>query len=324
VSKLLTPKILIPALVGLALLVALYLLLPGVALPAIEIAAEPVFHIGGFAITNTMLAGWISMIVLILLAYFGTRKMNLVPSGLQNVMETIVEAFLGLVENMAGRRWGRRFFPIVMTIFLWLLVSNWMGMLPFYGSVGELLPAAEGKVGYRVDTLGGGVGILTGQQAPAGEEGFVLAPFLRSAATDLNLPLALALISVCLSQVFGVRSLGIRYFSRFFNFNFKHGIFDGIIGMIVGFFELISETAKIISFTFRLFGNIFAGEILLGVLAFLIPYLVSIPFYGLELFVGAVQALVFAALTLVFFTLAVKGHDHEGGHGAEEEVMEFQ
>ena len=148
----------------------------------------------------------------------------------------------------------------------------------------------------------------------------MLAPFLRSAGTDLNLPLALALISVFMTQVFGVRSLGLRYFGKFININFKHGVFNGIIGIIVGFFELISETAKIISFTFRLFGNIFAGEILLGVLAFLIPYLISIPFYGLELFVGAIQALVFAALTLVFMTLAVKGHDHEGGHAAEEEA----
>jgi F-type H+-transporting ATPase subunit a len=318
VRKLFTPKVLLPTLVGLGLLVALFFIVPKVALPAIEIAAEPVFQVAGFSVTNTLLAGWISMLVLILLAYFGTRRMTLVPTGLQNFLETVVEAFLGLVENMAGHKWGRRFFPIVMTIFLFLLISNWMGMLPFYGSVGHLIPVHEGKVGYQVNALTEGIGILTGVKAEHGAEGYMLAPFLRSAATDLNLPLALALISVVMTQVFGVRSLGLRYFGKFVNVNFKHGVFNGIIGIIVGFFELVSETAKIISFTFRLFGNIFAGEILLGVLAFLIPYLISIPFYGLELFVGAIQALVFAALTLVFFTLAVKGHDHEGGHAAEE------
>jgi len=292
--------------------VALFLIVPRVALPAIKIAAEPVFHIGGFVITNTMLTAWISMIVLIALAFFATRRMSLIPTGLQNVMEVVVEAFLGLVENMAGPKWARRFFPIVMTIFLFLLVSNWMGMLPLYGSIGFLKEAhGEEGAGYVVQPLAGNIEILTGNKAEHGAAGYELEPFLRSAATDLNLPLALALISVFLTQFFGVRSLGLRYFNKFVSINFKKGVFNGVVGILVGVFETISELAKIISFTFRLFGNVFAGEILLGVLAFLIPYVISIPFYGLELFVGAIQALVFSALTLVFFTLAVKGHDHE-------------
>ena len=285
--------------------------MPPVALPAVEIAAEPAFHLFGFTITNTMLAAWIAMIILIVVAYFATRRMELIPTGLQNLMEFVVEAMYGLVEGMAGAKWGRRFFPIVMTIFLWLIVCNWTGVLPFYGSVGYLIEAHEGKAGYVVQPLTEGISILTGVKAEHGEHGYMIAPFLRSAATDLNVPLALALISVFLTQVFGVRSLGIKYFGKFISLNFKKGIFNGFIGLIVGLLETVSEIAKIISFTFRLFGNIFAGEVLLGVLAFLIPYLISIPFYGLELFVGFIQALVFSALTLVFFTLAVKGHDHE-------------
>ena len=286
-SKLLSPKVLLPALAVIALLVVLFMIMPRVALPAIKIAAEPVFHIGSFVITNTMLTAWISMIVLIVISFFATRKMTMIPTGLQNVMEIVVEGFYGLVENMAGAKWARRFFPIVMTIFLFLLVSNWMGMLPLYGSVGFLKEAHEEGVGYRVQPLAGEVEILTGDKVEHGEVGYELEPFLRSAATDLNLPLALALISVFMTQVYGVRSLGLRYFSKFVSINFKKGVFNGVIGIIVGFFELVSETAKIISFTFRLFGNVFAGEILLGVLAFLIPYVISIPFYGLELFVGS-------------------------------------
>lgn len=311
--KLLSPKFLLPALIIVAIIVALSLTVPRVALPAIDIPPEPVFHLFGFSITNTLLASWIAMIVLIVLSYFATRKMSLVPAGLQNVLETIVEAYYGLVENMAGPKWGRRFFPIVMTIFLYLIVSNWLGILPFFGSIGYLLPPREGA-GYVVQPIGEGVAILTGQKATSG--GYVLAPFLRSAATDLNLPLALALVSVALTQVFGVRSLVIKYFGKFININFKQGVFNGFVGIIVGLLETVSEFAKIISFTFRLFGNIFAGEVLLGVLAFLIPYLVSLPFYGLELFIGAIQALVFSVLTLVFFTLAIRGHGEETSHEA--------
>jgi len=310
-SKLLTPKVLLPALAVIALFVVLIMFVPKVALPAIKVAAEPVFHIGGFAVTNTLLASWIAMLVLIVLSFFATRRMELIPSGLQNVMEMIIEAALGLAESIAGAKWTRRFFPIVMTIFLFLLVSNWTGTLPLYGSVGFLKEAPEEGAGYRVQPLGGAWAIMTGQKAEGGETGYELEPFLRSAATDLNLPLGLAVISVFMTQVFGVRALGVKYFSKFISINFKEGLFNGLIGFIVGIFELISEIAKLVSFTFRLFGNIFAGEILLSVLAFLIPYIVSIPFYGLELFVGAIQALVFAILTLVFFSLAVKGHDHE-------------
>ena len=307
-SKLLTPKVLIPTLGVIAIMVVFSLVLPPVVLPAIEIPAEEVFQVFGFPITNTLITSWLTMIVLIVVSYLGTRKMNLVPSGLQNVLELVVEMLYGLVEDVAGtREKARKFFPIVATIFLFIIISNWMGILPFFGSVGWLHEAHEGMAGYEINEVSEGFALLT-RNVDAHGHGYVLVPFLRSAATDLNVTLALAVVAMFLVQYFGVKALGLRYFTKFFAIDFSNGAFEGIINIFVGVLELISEFAKIISFTFRLFGNVFAGEVLLGVLAFLIPYVVSLPFYGLELFVGFVQALVFMMLSLVFFTLATIGH----------------
>jgi len=312
VSRLRNPKVLLPLLAVVAVIVILSLLMPPVVLPAIEIPAEVVLHVFGIPITNTLLATWLAMLLLIVAAYFATRKMSLVPAGMQNLMEVVIEALYGIVEDMAGAKWGRRFFPFVMTIFLFLLVSNWLGILPFFSSVGVIHEVHEGT-GYEIQHVTEGIALLTRHEAGEGH-GYMLAPYLRSAATDLNVPLALAIVSVVLTQFFGIKSLGLKYFKKFFSFNFKQGLFNGFIEFFVGVLELVSEIAKIISFTFRLFGNVFAGEVLLGVLAFLIPFLISIPFYGLELFIGFIQALVFSMLTLVFFTLAIAGHGEESHH----------
>ena len=310
-ARLLTPKVFIPVLIVVAVVVAFALVFPPVGLPAIEIPAEVVFHVFGLPITNTLLTSWLAMILLIVLSYLGTRKMNLVPAGLQNFVEMVVEGLYGLVEGVAGtREKARKFFPIVMTIFLFIIVSNWMGILPLFGSVGWLHHAPEHAAGYQIQEVSESFALLTRNAVEHGE-GYVLVPFLRSAATDLNMTLALALITMFLVQFFGVRALGLGYFSKFIAIDFSKGAFEGFIGLFVGILELISEFAKIISFTFRLFGNVFAGEVLLGVLAFLIPYAVSLPFYGLELFVGFIQALVFMMLSLVFFTLAEMGHGTE-------------
>jgi len=311
VSKLLTPKVLLPVLGVIVVLVVFSLLFPPVVLPAIEIPAEVIFHIFGFPITNTLFTSWLAMILLIALSYFGTRKMKMMPGGLQNVLEMLVEGLYGLVEDVAGtKEWARKFFPIVMTIFLFVIVSNWMGILPLFGSVGWMHEAHGEMQGYEIRAIGSNIATFTGAKAEHGH-GYVLVPFLRSAATDLNMTLALALVSVFLTQYFGIKALGFRYFSKFIAIDFSKGAFEGFINLFVGILELISEFAKIISFSFRLFGNVFAGEVLLGVMAFLIPYLVSLPFYGLELFVGFIQALVFMMLTLVFFSLSTIGHGAE-------------
>ncbi len=255
-----------------------------VKMPHVQLPAEPVAHLGFFTLTNTVTAAWASIIVLGLLFYFASRRMQMVPSGVQNLGEVVIEALSGMCETVAGREKGRQFLPLVGTFFLFIVISNWMGLLPGYGTFGIWEAVEEG-----------------------GHADRVLVPFFRSANTDLNTTMALALISVVATQFYGIKSVGFfKYAGRFINFK-------GGIDFFVGVLEGVSEVAKIISFSFRLFGNIFAGEVLLGVIAFLIPWVASLPFMGLELFVGAIQAFIFMMLTLVFLTVATAEHGAEHG-----------
>lgn len=317
--KLLSPKVWLPILIVLVVLVALAMVIPPVALPEIVIAPEPVFTVLGWPITNTLLASWLTMIILIVVSWLATRKMSLVPGRFQGLMEMIVEGFYDLCKGVAGEN-TRKFFPIVMTIFLFLVVSNWLGITPIYGSIGVLHHSEHGNTVEWINeshTVGVWEKVATEavaepDEAAHGEaehgESYALAPLFRSAATDLNLTFGLAITSMVLVQYFGLRSLGLSYLKKFFNFSLRP---LGLIDAFVGILELMSEFSKIISFSFRLFGNIFAGEVLLGVMAFLIPFVVSLPFYGLELLVGLVQALIFMMLTLSFFVIAQIGHDEE-------------
>ena len=333
-KKLFTIRNLVILVLVIALFVVSGLLGLKVPNPVISLAAEPIFHIGPLAISNALFTAWIIMILLILLAYFSTRRMpkdldrasnqDLVPSGLQNVMEWLVEILYNFIEGIAGH-WTARFFPIVVTIFFFVLVSNWFGLLPGVGSIGILEhPHKAGEAGFIAKGP-----ILTGIEAEAALEdkaaaeheeaahsaGYIVVPYLRAPSTDLNFTLALAIMSVVMTQYWGARALRGSYFKKFFDLSgFKHGAFDGVVGLFVSVLELISEFAKIISFSFRLFGNIFAGEVLLGVMAFLIPYITSLPFYGLEVFIGFIQAVVFMMLTLVFFVIATLGHGSEEHH----------
>ena len=336
-------KVLVWAAGIIAVLVVLsFLRIPGVVLPGIVLRGETVLHLFGFPITNTLLATWLTMLVLILGSWAITRRMKQVPGRLQGLLEMVIETFYNLIEGVAGRKWARQFFPIVMTIFLFLVTSNLLGLTPLYGGWGVLEPAEEGQTqgAQPVDWLNQSrtLGLwVKGENRSAeaagveeteapGEELYTLAPMFRSAATDLNTTIALALISVLMTQFFGVRALGPTYFGKFLAvggikraFTKKRvgcvgrigALFMGFIDIFVGALETVSEFSKIISFSFRLFGNIFAGEVLLGVMAFLIPYLVSLPFFGLEIFVGVVQALVFMMLTVAFFVIAVSGHGSE-------------
>lgn len=242
----------------------------------ISISAETLFHFLGFPITNSLIATWVTILILTTLAILVNLGIKLSPNSFQNFVEGIIEILLDLVTQVAGKK-GRRFFPLVATFFLFILTANWLGLLPGFGSLGF----------YKL------------------EEGTkVFIPLFRGATADLNTTLALALISVGAIQYFGLSTLRLPYLRRFFNFKSPIDAFVGIL-------ELISDFAKIISFAFRLFGNIFAGEVLLVVMSFLIPVLAPLPFYGLELFVGFIQALVFAMLTLVFLNVATV--EHEGG-----------
>ena len=255
-------------------------------LPEISLAAEKVhlpfaIPLFGHEIPNTLPTTWLTMLLLIVISYFAFRKPRLVPSGLQNVVEMPIELFYNFVEGVAGEK-TQLFFPLVATFFFFILISNWMGLMPGIGSIMAM-------------------GFHEGHE--------VRVPLLRSANADLNTTIALALISVVATQVFGLRERGLAYLGKFFTFKGTRW-FERPVNAFVGILELISEFIKIVSFSFRLFGNIFAGEVLLGVMAFLIPYIASLPFYGLELFVGVIQALIFMMLTVAFFKVAISGEEH--------------
>jgi F-type H+-transporting ATPase subunit a len=213
--------------------------------------------------------------------------------------------------------WTPKFFPIVATIFLFVIVSNYTGLLPGAGSVGVMHhPHGEGNTGFVANGI-----ILTAEPAASAEEGFVVSSFIRAPSADLNFTLALAIITVVLTQYFGIKAQRGAYFKKFFDVSgFKQGVLMGIIGVFVGILELIGELSRLLSFSFRLFGNIFAGEVLLMVIGFLIPYIASLPFYGLELFVGFIQAAVFMMLAVVFMSMATQGHGGEHHDHAGHEV----
>jgi F-type H+-transporting ATPase subunit a len=251
-----------------------------------------------------------------------------VPRGLQNLVEWIIEALQGLAESVLGQARARQVFWLGATIFLFVLVANWMELLPGVDSIGILEHPHEPGVAYSrngpllsLPTIVNEAPKVEAQPAESEAEeheykGWELVPFVRAAATDLNVPLALALISVVMTQVYGFRALGANYLGKFIATKRlgQGNLFMGLIDFVVGVLEAVGEFAKIISFTFRLFGNIFAGQVLLFVMvAFLIPFLVfgTLIFYSLELFVGLIQAVVFMMLTFVFIAVATAGHGGE-------------
>ena len=319
-KKLFTARNLVILLGVIALFVVSSLLGLQVAPPEVSIAAEPIFHIGSFAVTNALFTAWIVMIVLIIFSLIATRRYpkhietaensELVPSGFGNFIEAVIEGLYGLAESVAGK-WTKTFFPIVMTIFLFVVISNWAGLLPGVGTIGWMEhPHSAEFHGHVAKGI-----FMTAEPAASGEEGVIIVPFFRPPSTDLNFTLALALVAVGLSQYFGIKTQKLGYFKKFINFSgFKQGVMMGLIMVFVGLLELIAEIARIISFSFRLFGNIFAGEVLLVVLAFLIPYIISLPFYALEGFVGFIQGFVFFMLALIFFTLATQSHGDAEHH----------
>lgn len=286
-------------------------------LPHIQLPAEVVFHIGGFGVTNTMIAMVIADVILILIA-FGVRRAatsgNLVPSGFTGAVEALLEVLYNLTESTAGK-WARTIFPFFATITLLVLVSNWIELIPGVDSIGLL---EQSEHGLPVKEIMPGVVTIAkaGTEAEGEHGGYMLVPFVRVLSTDLNFTVALALISVFMTQVIGVRALGPKYFTKFINVGgvFSRPIF-GVIDFGVGLLELVSEISKILSFSFRLFGNIFAGSVLLFVIGTLVPVFAQSIFLLLEFFVGLIQAFVFGMLTMVFMSQATAGHgDHQEGH----------
>jgi F-type H+-transporting ATPase subunit a len=249
----------------------------------ISLAPESIFHIGSFPVTNTFLMTLILSLIIIISSLILQKKLKKIPRGFQNIVEFVLEALLNLVDSVTqDRKQSKKFFPLVATIFIFVILSNWIELVPGLGTIG-------------INEVHAGGGVM-------------LVPFIRSASADLNVTLAIALISVFTVQFMGITTIGLaKYAGKFFVSPLHKPYF---IGTFVGILEIISEIAKIISFSFRLFGNIFAGEVLLIVMLNLVPYLVPLPFLFLELFVGFVQALVFAMLTLVFLKMGATEAAH--------------
>lgn len=364
----LKPKTLV---IGLALVVTLIVgfLFLKQPTPIVSVAPEALFEIGPIKVTNTILTAWIVVALISVVSLLATRKMEEVPGGLQNFVEAVLEWFMGLAESIAGPKNGRKFLVPCATIFLFVVVANWLGLLPVYGQIGKFESLDEivehHLSGAAPDAVVEGetykAFVWSGSTIPRGPEEIkilvpngltaeehealveteldaqleaaglpldskvgLLTPYFRSTNTDLNMTLALAIVSAIFVESWGFSALGFGYLGKFFAFGALRKGPMGLIDVVVGFLELIAEFARLISFTFRLFGNVFAGEVLLLVMAFLMPLLVAVPFYGLELFVGLIQALVFSLLTLVFGVIAVSHHGDEGhdegtsdGHVAE-------
>jgi len=369
--------------------------------PLIEIKAETITTIGPFPLVNTYVTSLMVVVVLIVVAFLATRKISLIPSGLQNAVEGVMEALYTICINTAGEKNGRRFFPVIMTIFTFIWIANWMALLPFFNVIGTVekintddfkstavifsqsgslhlinlndrsvdfdkdaiknacaqygtLPAGtpaadyaakqktciEGQRGLAIaqkldKRQGTTSGVAACGEGKPGEKDYdeclvhasataitqleakgkvlgVLVPYFRSMNTDINSPLSIAIMAMIFIEFWGITTLGVfKYAGKFFNVSSPIKFFVGIL-------EFIAELARIISFTFRLFGNMLAGEILLLVMTFLAPFLVALPFYGLETFVGIIQAFVFAMLTLVFAVLAVSSHEDHEDHGHDE------
>ncbi len=317
----------------------------GAPLAAIHIPAEPVLAdpiVPGYTLTNTVLATWIAIVVLLIIALKVRSGLSDVPGRFQGLVEVILEFFLNLAETIAGRERARRFFPLVMSIFLFIFIANWIGILPGFGTIGRIesyeeithhycddygegtakytdclahkevqIFEGDGAFGYLAPgSVGTNVSVKEWMELPEsekeGKQAGVLVPWFRSANTDLNTTLAIAIVAMVMVHFWGFSHLGVfGHIGKFINFK------EGPIGFFVGILELISEVAKVVSFTFRLFGNIFAGEVLLAAMIFLIPLIGIIPFLGLELFVGVIQAFIFSMLTLVFAAAATVAHGGE-------------
>lgn len=230
----------------------------------IHLSPEGLLKIGNFNLTNTLILSLISIFGLVLFSKIITSNLKLVPEKGQNFFEGLIESILGFMEGVVGTRGeAQKFFPLVATIFIFIITVNWIEVMPGLGSV-----------------------------------------FVRSPSSDLNFTLALAIISVVGIQYYGIKQSGfLKYGKKFINF-------ENPIKFFIGILEIVSEFAKIISFSFRLFGNIFAGEVLLLVIYFLVPYIAPLPFLFLEIFVGFIQALVFSMLTLVFLKIATAEVEH--------------
>ena len=265
----------------------------------VTLFAEPISHLGGLNVTNALFTSWIVVAIIIILSLVLRSKLTAVPGKLQNIFEVIVEEGLKLCDQVTNSRaLSVQIFPIAISVFFFILINNWFGILPL-----------------------GGFGLLEKETT-----GLAFVPFIRGGTADINTTLALAVMAVLGANIFGVFSIGIwKTFNKYVNLKALGGIFTKIrheptiiivapITFFVGLIEIVGEFAKVASLSFRLFGNVFAGEVLLASMAALVAYLVPIPFLFLELLVGVIQALIFSILLVVYFTIGATDHDEHEDH----------
>ena len=278
----------------------------------VTIYAEPIFQIGNFQVTNSLITSWFAVLVILVLSVAIRIKLKKIPGKLQHIFEIILDGALSLVDQVTNnRKISEKIFPLVFTLFVFILVNNWLGLLPILGSFGFVMNEGAHSV-------------------------FV--QFLRSGTADINTTLALSIVFVLGANVFGIFTIGLwKTFNKYVNLKALGSIFTKVwkdpvvllvapINFFVGLLELIGEMAKVASLSFRLFGNIFAGEVLLASMGAIFAFVVPGPFLFLEIFIGLIQALIFALLATVYFTIAAQDHseheparseDHSGGEHKE-------
>jgi F-type H+-transporting ATPase subunit a len=331
------------------------------ALPVITVPGEKLctdcFGVNGLTLTNTLMGTLLADLLVLLFAFGATRRLKEVPGRFQGLFEVLTDALYSLAKSTAGSN-AAKVFPLMATIFLFLLFANWLELVPAVDSIGLMHCAEGGQSGYsrngvilevkqalyrgerateadyeaclasehgstgpaEIEPEPGTEGEATSPTEaaePARDNIYVVTSFVRAATTDLNLTLALALFAVLAVQYFGIRALGFGYFAKFINIPALDKLDKnpmGVMDFAVGLLDIISELSRIISFGFRLFGNLFAGQVLLFVIPFLAGALLPQAVYGFELFVGVIQAFVFGMLLLVFSAMATTGHGHEEEH----------
>lgn len=289
--------------------------------PKPSFAAEPVFEIGGFfRVTNSMIMTLVVMAAIVFFFWWNTRRISLIPTRGQNFAEMIIEFLADLVENTAGKKTGRVIFPLIATLFIFIITANYAGLLPGVGSIGTCRSEAalhktfEGTTAPETAPV---EGTPPAEGSPANvaraarcAEGTEFVPFLRAPNADLNTTLAMALIAVVIVQIAGIAAHGVGGYAKEF-----------ITPAFLTPIHIIGEFSRIISLSARLFGNVFGGEVLLSVMYFLLGSVFAgagvIIFLGLELLFGAIQALVFAFLTTVYISIAVAGQGDNEGHDIE-------
>lgn len=272
------------------------------------IYAEPVLHLENFTITNSLLTSWLAVLVILVLSFAIRAKLKKIPGKLQNFFEVVIEGALSLCDQVTNdRKISEKIFPLSFTIFMFVLINNWVGILPFVGSLG-----------FNV----------------VEEARLIFVPLFRGGTADVNTTLALGIITVIGSNIFGIITIGLwKTFNKYVNIRELGLMFKKVrkdpavlivspISFFVGIIEFIGEIAKIASLSFRLFGNIFAGEVLLASMASIFAFVLPGPFLFLEVFIGLIQALIFSLLATVYFTIAAQDHEAHDEHEHTEEKKE--